>query len=99
VGKEAIMERQLPSFATTLPKGRTLRLDDAKGAAISIHSGCLWITQEHDSADYVLEPDQTFHVGRDGATLVHALQHTSMLIGYPADAANAGWSPGFRVAA
>lgn len=54
---------------STIAKGDTLRLDDARDSEIRVISGCLWITQQHDTADYVLdllEQELDGAVARDG---------------------------------
>ncbi|HEY2928395.1 DUF2917 domain-containing protein [Piscinibacter sp.] len=86
------MERQVDVLETTIPKGCILRFEDAEGSDIRVASGCLWITQQDDSADYVLNPSQTFRVSRNGTTLAHALQAVSLQIAYRAEAASPGFS-------
>ncbi len=71
---------------TTIPKGRTLRIQDGKGFDLKVVAGCLWVTYEHDTDDMVLDPSDTFRVSRDGVTLVHALKEVQLRIAYPAEA-------------
>jgi hypothetical protein len=78
------MERHVDVLETSIPKGRVLCLENAKGSDICVTSGCLWVTQENDTADYVLNPCQSFRVSRDGTTVAHALQSVSLRIGYRA---------------
>ncbi|HEU0204117.1 MAG TPA: DUF2917 domain-containing protein [Burkholderiaceae bacterium] len=72
------------AIETTVAKGCALRIEDAKGFEIKVVSGCLWITQQNDTADYVLKPYETFRVSRNGTTLVHAMKVASLRIAYPA---------------
>jgi hypothetical protein len=88
------MESKLDVLETTIPKGCILRFEDAEGSDIRVASGCLWITQQDDTADYVLNPSQTFRVSRNGTTLAHALQSVSLHIAYRAEAASPGFSFG-----
>jgi|GEM_PF-1101173 len=46
---------------------------DRRGDVISCLSGSLWITQEGDLSDYVLEPGQEFWVTRAGTVIVQSL--------------------------
>jgi hypothetical protein len=72
---------------TTVHQGGTLRIDDAAGFQIKVTSGRLWITQQDDIRDYVIDPYQAFTVKRNGATLAHALKGASLHIA-------AGWPGG-----
>jgi hypothetical protein len=80
------MTSQVDTMETTIPKGRTLRIQDGKGLELSVVAGCLWVTYEHDTADTVLDPGDTFHVNRNGLTLVHALKEVQLRIASPAEA-------------
>jgi hypothetical protein len=46
------------------------------GDVISCLRGSLWITQEGDLGDYVLEPGQDFWVNRAGTVIVQALENS-----------------------
>jgi len=56
-----------------LDKDRSLRLIDAKGTRVLVRSGSLWITQDRDRQDYVLEVGETFKLDRAGDAIVFAL--------------------------
>jgi hypothetical protein len=58
----------------SLAKYQLWNLDgDRRGDVISSLSGTLWITQEGDLKDYVLEAGQNFWVTRPGTVIVQAL--------------------------
>ena len=80
------MESMLDVMETTIPRGRTLRIQDGKGFDLEAVAGCLWVTQEGDTADAVLDAGETFRVSRDGSTLVHAFKEVRLRIGYSAEA-------------
>jgi hypothetical protein len=69
----------------TVRRGDTLCIDDAQGCDITASSGCLWITQQDDTSDYVVGPYQVFHVDRNGKTLIHAFRQASVHIAYRAE--------------
>jgi hypothetical protein len=46
------------------------------GDVISCLRGSLWVTQEGDLSDYVLEPGQDFWVTRAGTVIVQALENS-----------------------
>jgi hypothetical protein len=75
------MERMLETLETTIPLGRTLRIQDGKGISLQVVSGCLWITQgEEDPDDNVVGACESFRVSGDGLTLVHAAKETRVRI-------------------
>ncbi len=80
------MNSKVETMDTTLPKGRTLRIQDGKGVDLTVVAGCLWVAYEHDTVDTVLDRSDMFHVSRDGLTLVHALKEVQLRIAYPAEA-------------
>ena len=47
---------------------------DRRGDVISCQEGTLWITQQDDMRDYILDKGQDFWVTRPGTILVQALQ-------------------------
>lgn len=48
---------------------------DRRGDVISCLSGTLWITQESDMKDYILDAGQKFWVTRPGTVIVQALEN------------------------
>ncbi len=77
------MERRLDTMETTIPHGRTLRIDDSKGLELRVVTGYVWITQDHDTSDLVLGATDTFRVSRDGRTRVYALKEARLRIACP----------------
>ncbi len=63
-----------------LTAGQTATLRDAQGTRIECLSGSLWITQEHDTRDFVLGPGEDLRLDRAGATLVHAFEPSLVLV-------------------
>ncbi len=58
----------------TLPKFKTWRIEgDRRGDVISCSHGSLWVTQEGDLKDYVVEAGKDFWVTRPGMVVVQAL--------------------------
>lgn len=81
------MERIINVIETTIPKGRTLRIQDGKGLELNVVTGSLWVTQAGDPNDDVVKATGTYRVNRDGLTLVHAFEEVRLQI---ANAASAG---------
>ena len=49
---------------------------DRRGDVINCLNGTLWVTQEGDMKDYVLEPGQDFWVTKPGIVVVQALENS-----------------------
>jgi hypothetical protein len=60
----------------TLAKHKVWNIDgDRRGDVISCLNGTLWITQEDDLKDYILDAGQTFWVTKPGTVIVQALDN------------------------
>lgn len=68
------MQLDLASPLLALAPGQVVALDDARGTRIRARYGAVWVTEEGSLADHIVQPGQTFVVGRDGRTVVQAMQ-------------------------
>jgi Protein of unknown function (DUF2917) len=57
-----------------LDRQALLRLRQARGVAIKVLTGRVWITEDGSSADSFLGPGRTYRVGGDGLVLVEVEQ-------------------------
>lgn len=64
-----------------LGDGRTLRLEDARGASLTVTCGEVWVTQEGDVRDIVLDAGSRYVLERDGRTVLQALAPARITIG------------------
>jgi hypothetical protein len=63
----------------TLPKHKMWTIEgDRRGDVISCLSGTLWVTQEGDLKDYVVESGRNFWVTKPGAIVVQALDDSQL---------------------
>jgi hypothetical protein len=61
----------------TLPKFKTWSIEgNRRGDMISCLSGSLWVTQEGDLKDYVIEAGKNFWVTKPGTVVVQALANS-----------------------
>ena len=67
------MNLKLESPVLALEAGQVLTLDDARGTRIQPRQGSVWITEEGEPQDFIVEAGQAFVVKRHGRTLVQAL--------------------------
>lgn len=56
-----------------LPNRSVLRVENARGKEIRVEHGCVWITQDGDTRDIILEAGKAFRFDCDGKALVTAL--------------------------
>lgn len=74
------MNNDLLLGARTLAKGAIDRLDHARGRRIECLSGALWVTQDNDLRDIVLQGGAGFTVDVDGDVLVSSLADARYLL-------------------
>jgi Protein of unknown function (DUF2917) len=77
------MNTDLNLAATTLPRHAVHRLDDARGWLVTCLAGSLWLTQQGDRRDLVLEAGDEAVVERDGLTLIAALDDARFVLSAP----------------
>ena len=77
-----------------LDKDRALRLTDADGTQILLRSGSLWVTQDRDQKDYVLEAGDAFKLDRAGDAILYALGNSEIELVEPSPAAHGTTGPG-----
>jgi hypothetical protein len=78
--KELTMHTDLKLAAISLPRGQLQRMQDARGQVVVCLQGSLWLTQEGDTRDVVLEAGDEARIDRDGLTLLHALRDARYLL-------------------
>ena len=76
------MERMIDVIETTIPKGRTLRIQGGKQLELRVVTGSLWVTQQGDPEDIVLGTADSHRIDRDGVTLVHAFDSVRLQIAH-----------------
>ena len=79
------MKIELTTPTLTLPRDGLIALRDARGTQVTSLEGALWITQDHQEGDVILERGQSFTVDRPGLTLVMALTPASLRLLEPSE--------------
>jgi hypothetical protein len=79
-GNKPVSLRVHDAFMDTinLQRGCFLRLQHGAGSTVVTHSGAVWITEQANQRDVVLEPGQSFTLSRPGLTLVEAFSDASI---------------------
>ena len=74
------MDMIIESPVLALEPGQVLTLDDAAGVRIRATEGIVWVTYEDSLRDVIVGPGETLVIGRNGRTVVQALQQTHVSI-------------------
>jgi hypothetical protein len=67
------MQIQFKSGAVKLGPNQTLKVVDGAGSTVSAVEGCVWITEENDPNDIVLEPGHSYRLKHDGTAVLNPL--------------------------
>jgi hypothetical protein len=78
------MKSDLDNAGTMLSQGELLRMVDGQGQGIVVFTGSVWITQDADPRDIVLDAGHSFTLDRPGLTIVQALTDSVLLASAPA---------------
>jgi hypothetical protein len=89
--KERKMNTDLRLGASVLNRGQLRRLDDSRGTLVQCLSGTLWLTQEGDARDLILEAGDEFCIERDGLSVVSALSACSFVLLLDGASASLPW--------
>ena len=63
-----------------LASGELVKLEGARGTTLRVTRGTLWLTQEHDTRDFVLTAGDVYTIDRGGLTLVEAQSNASVCV-------------------
>ena len=74
------MDMIIESPVIALQPGQVVTLDDALGVRIRATEGAVWVTYEDSLKDLIVGPGQTLVIGRNGRTVVQALQPTHVAV-------------------
>jgi hypothetical protein len=66
-----------------LARGSLLRIEDGREMLVHARDGCVWITQEGEGRDVLLEAGQWFRISRGGRTVVSALRDSVLALTSP----------------
>jgi hypothetical protein len=74
------LKHPVNSEPTHLARRKTVSLHVRKGQGIECRSGQLWITQDGDPRDMILEAERSFMFDRNGQALVSALEDACFVV-------------------
>ena len=70
-----------PVLVRKVARGQTLVIERPQGQRVVCVKGTLWVTQDNDDSDYVLEMSRSFITTRNDRVLVHALDDAWVRVG------------------
>ena len=76
------MHTDMNLAATFLKRGQLQRVQDAQGSLVLCLSGSLWLTQEGDTRDIVLEAGDEARIDHDGLSILSALSDASFVLSH-----------------
>jgi len=59
-----------------LGNGEMLKLDTARGAAVRVRTGVVWLTQHNDRKHHILKTDHAMPLNGEGVAIIAAYQPT-----------------------
>ena len=74
------MNNDLNHAASHLVKGQLQRIQDGLGTRVLALRGRLWLTQEGDLRDIILDPGEDFLIDHQGASYLSALADSSFVL-------------------
>jgi hypothetical protein len=72
------MRLELQHSVLCLEAGQVLSLDGAEGTILAPQGGTVWVTEEGDVRDHIVEPGQTLRIAQAGRAVVQAMQPASV---------------------
>ena len=67
----------------SLAEGASFRIVNGAGICLAVHSGIVWLTQERDARDWMLEEGRRHRLDRDGTAIVSALRAARLTLSAP----------------
>ena len=67
------MKLEMKTGAVKLGPNQTLKVMDAAGSTVCALEGAIWITEETDAKDIVLQPGGCYRFRHDGVAIVNSL--------------------------
>jgi len=78
-------DARLVAGGLSMARGDLIGIRGGRGALVFAESGTVWLTQDHDARDVVLEAGEWFRLDRDGMALVQAHRAATVTITAPDD--------------
>ena len=70
------MHLKVTTSRVSLQPGQVIAIDDARGVHVRPQGAKVWITEEGEGSDFVVNPGEEFVVAHAGRTIVQAIDTT-----------------------
>ena len=77
------MQEYIVQGSLGLTRGSLLRVEDGRGILVYVWEGELWVTEEGERADRLLQAGEWHRIERDGAAVVYALKRSVLTLTAP----------------
>lgn len=77
------MQEYIVQGSLGLTRGSLLRVEDGRGILVYVWEGELWVTEEGERADRLLQAGEWHRIERDGAAVVYALRRSVVTLTAP----------------
>jgi len=74
------MRIDLQSGGLSLPRGAAVRIRDAAGSTLHVLQGSVWVTEENNPRDFVLQPGERFRLAGSGLAIIEAFSDASLAV-------------------
>lgn len=74
------MRIDLQSGGLTLPRGAAIRVREGAGSTLQVLQGSVWVTEEDNPRDFVLQPGQHFRLAGSGLAIIEAFSDASLAV-------------------
>jgi hypothetical protein len=74
------IEDTIEQATLTLTRRDFARIEDGKDVTVAVAYGSAWLTQANDNEDVILRAGDSFRIGRDGVTIVSALEPCMLVV-------------------
>jgi hypothetical protein len=71
----------MPALPTVcLPARQLFEIGDASAVRVLCTAGCLWLTLDHDTRDFILEPGDSFELPEPRRALLYAFEASAFAL-------------------
>lgn len=74
------MRIELQSAGLTLARGKPIRVRGGAGSTLKVLQGSVWVTEENNPRDFVLQPGQRLRLAGSGLAIIEAFSDAALAV-------------------
>ena len=74
------MRIELQSAGLTLARGKALVVREGAGSTLQVLQGSVWVTEENNPRDFVLQPGQRLRLAGSGLAIIEAFSDAALVL-------------------